>query len=37
MAKKAPAKKKVSLPSFKAKKGFIFDPRKGYIKLKKKK
>ena len=35
MAKKKAAPKKVDLPDAKMKKGYIFDPRKGYIKLKK--
>jgi hypothetical protein len=33
--KKKPAPKKVTLPDVKLKKGYIFDPEKGYIKLKK--
>jgi hypothetical protein len=33
--KKAAAPKKVSLPSIKPKKGYIFDPKYGYVKLKK--
>jgi hypothetical protein len=34
--KKTPPKpKKVSLPDVKLKKGYIFDPEKGYIKLRK--
>jgi hypothetical protein len=33
--KKAAPPKKVTLPSVKTKKGYIFDPKYGYVKLKK--
>jgi hypothetical protein len=37
MAKKKAAAKKIDPPDFKPKKGYIFDPKRGYIKLKPKK